>query len=352
MAIHVILLFIVIFVSFGWNKKNSRTISFVCAFLFFSLIAFRDGGCTDDALVYKPIYDSLKEARWKLVSWVEPFSWLEINTSLLLGWSVKGWYFIIAFISAFFLGMSLPFFIHNRKEFTMYWIGLFLLQYFGCATVIIQVQAAAMLMYIVVLQLKGRNKLSLLLMISLCLVHSASVLMIPLWFMIKYRDRIVKLDLHVMLPWFILILSLLGAVKSMILLGQNFIPEEYSYIVTFIVEGNTDDKKGFLIFFSFACYLLLLKSVNCSKLSIEVKTVIICVMTYLCLYFSSFGVSMLHRVAYYLVFFSPFIFAYIRFKNKEAILLSMFMIAYFIFTLFHFFYPFFEDYSGSVDLLS
>lgn len=173
MILHIILLAIVVIIATLWTPKYKKKNAVWCSFVFFILIAFRNNGSIDDAAVYVPMYEMLSENNDGLVGWVEPFTQLLILISTYLGWSVKGLYALFAFLSALFLSLSLPYFIRNRSQNILYWIGLFLLHYLSCANVIVQVLAGAMLTYIVVLQLKGYKKLSFVLFILLSFVHSA-----------------------------------------------------------------------------------------------------------------------------------------------------------------------------------
>jgi hypothetical protein len=317
--------------------------------VFFSLIAFRNGGSVDDYAVYEDIYKTLTENP-HFVEWVEPFTQLEIAISNLLGWSVKGLYFLSALITAIFLGISLPYFIKKKSEFVIYWMGLSLLHYYSCTGLIVQVQCAAMLMYIVTLQLRGKTKLSFFLYIILCFVHSAALIMIPLWLLIEYRRKIFNQKRLKYAPYIFLFFCLLGGFKLLLLKFANLIPSNYSYIIEMIIDGENADKKGFLIFFCLSCYTLTLLRVKFKSVDGYKQAALIAVFVYLILYFASFGVLYLFRIAYYLLFFSPFCFAYIPLHKFEKKVLGIFMCAYFVFTMYHFDTYVISDYEGSLNL--
>jgi hypothetical protein len=349
MAIHFVVLLFVVVVACLWTPENSRRLSICCALIFFSLIAFRNGGSVDDHSVYESTFKIFSNHR-HFVDWIELYTQLEIFVALLFGWSVKGFYFLSALTSACFLGISLPYFIKKRNEFVIYWIGLALLHYFSCTGVIIQVQCAAMLMYNITLQLRGKKVFSFIFYFLMCLVHSAAIMMLPLWFMIQYRNKIFNQNRLRYWPYLMLIFSLLGGVKFLILRCSDYIPGEYQYIVEIIMNGESADKKGFLIFFCLFCYSITLFKVklkNCDRFK---KSALIAVFAYLSLYFSSFGVLFLVRIAYYLLFLSPFCFAYVPLHKFEKAMLGVFMSAYFAYTMFHFDTPVISDYQGNIDL--
>lgn len=350
MIAHIFLLAVVVVIASIWTPKQKKKNAICCSFVFFSLIAFRNNGSVDDAAVYVPIYKMLSGNNEGLVGWVEPFTQLLILISTYLGWSVKGLYALFAFLSALFLSLSLPYFIRNRSQNILYWIGLFLLHYLSCANVIVQVLASAMLTYIVVLQLKGYKKLSLVLFILLPFVHSASIIAIISWFAINYKDKWFTRKRMIYIPILCLVIGLLGGIKYVLIYGAAWVPDEYKYLVDAVIQGETLDKKGLLITLTFFSFLYTIMHINIKSIDCYQKAACIVVAIYLSFYVLSFGVLLLFRIAYYFIFFSPFAFAYIPFGRNMKILLGLFLIAYFIYTLFHFDTVFIIDYAGSLNL--
>lgn len=350
MILHIILLAIVVIIATLWTPKYKKKNAVWCSFVFFILIAFRNNGSIDDAAVYVPIYEMLSENNDGLVRWVEPFTQLLILISTYLGWSVKGLYALFAFLSALFLSLSLPYFIRNRSQNILYWIGLFLLHYLSCANVIVQVLASAMLTYIVVLQLKGYKKLSFVLFILLSFVHSASIIAIVLWFAINYRDKLFTKSRIMYILILCLVIGLLGGIKFVLVCGADLVPDEYKYLVDAVVQGQSSDKKGILIFLTLASFLYTIMSINIKTIDYHQKVACIATAIYLSFYVFSFGVLFLFRIAYYFIFFSPFAFAYIPLKKDTKILFGIFLIVYFIYTLFHFDTVFITNYTGSLNL--
>lgn len=350
MILHIILLAIVVFIATLWTPKQKRKNAVLCSFVFFSLIAFRNNGSVDDAAVYVPMYKMLSGNNEGLVGWVEPFTQLLILISTYFGWSVKGLYALFAFLSALFLSLSLPYFIKNRSQNILYWIGLFLLHYLSCANVIVQVLSSAMLTYFVVLQLKGYKKLSFILFVLLSFVHSASIIAIVLWFAINYRDKLFTKRKMTYIPILCLAIGLLGGIKFVLVYGADWVPDQYKYLVDAVIQGESLDKKGILIALTLTSFLYTVMHINIKTIDYHQKAACIATAIYLSFYVFSFGVLFLFRIAYYFIFFSPFTFAYIPLKKDMKILFSMFLITYFIYTLFHFDTLFITNYTGSINL--
>ncbi len=348
MLIHFIPFFGVLCCSLLWSKETKFKNALLCSFLFFSLIAFRNGGSIDDSPVYINIYNIAKSTNDYLY-FAEPYIQFICFISRLLGFSAKGVFFFYALGTSIFLALSIPYFINSKRQNILYWLGLFLIHYVSCANVIVQAFASSVILYSSVLQAKGYKKTSLFLYLISILIHSASIIAIVLWISIRHK-RIFNKKIFVYIPILLLFFGLVNGAQQFLLIFENLIPDSYYYLVEMVKDNQTKDQKGVLMFFSFICYLITSLKIKSFKTNNFRLIAWIGTSLYFCFIFTSFGVAYLFRIAYYFMFFIPFAFAYIPLNKSGATMLSLLLMIYFAYVLSCYDTHFFQNYSGSINL--
>ena len=287
------------------SERSNKNIIFV--FILFTLVyGCRNYGGVDD-LTYISAFENAINGN--LVYGVEESFLVMAKFIGALGFNYKVIFFLYAFISFTFMYLSYKELCKNKYEWMVAILGFFVFVFLPTITLMRQFAAASIITYAFTLQLRNKNKTSLIFIGLACLFHLGSVIgfvLFPL-FSIKLKEKT-----KVIAPLVCLIIGYFGF--FIILLDKLAILIPNKYLGYLDKYANTEPHIGLLHVLLVTIYLLqfiLLIKNNTSTRKLSDKTIDFLErgqMVYFSMYFITLSNGWMNRLSIYFILFLPFIF--------------------------------------------